>query len=151
MTSGDKHMNGRQQTIFVTMSLLTKPKSNGADLPLGVFNLDFGQGYEQSRWNELVLKRLCQDLLQTHTDEGGWGLPDVSENYVQGLLHGHLKRSHDAWAVRNPRFSSTTGGFETNSEADKRADDAAALRSSDTVCCSRCASVSLSDFASIIL
>ena len=113
--------------------------------------MESGQRSLLQHWNQLVLKWLCQDLLQTRTDEGGWGLPDVSENYMQGLLHGHLKRSHDAWAVRNPRFSSTTGGFETNSEADKRADDAAALRSSDTVCRSHCASVSLSDFASIIL
>lgn len=123
----------------------------GADLPLSVLDLDFSRGYEQSRWNELVLKRLCQDLLQTRTNEGGWSLPDVSEDYVQGLLRGHLKRSHDAWAVRKPRFSSTTGGFETNFEADQRAAEAATSRFSDTVCRSRRASVSLSNIAAIIL
>jgi hypothetical protein len=65
---------------------------------------------------------------------------------VQGLLRGHLKRSHDAWAVRKPRFSSTTGGFETNFEADQRGDEAAASRSSDAVCRSRRAYVSLSNY-----
>jgi hypothetical protein len=77
--------------------------------------------------------------------EGGWNLPDVSENYVLGLLRGHLKRSHDIWAVRKPRISSTPGGFkfETDIEAGQRAAEAAASRSSDTVCRSRRASVSL--------
>ena len=46
--------------------------------------------------------------------EGGWSLPDVSEDYVLGLLHGHLRHSHDACAMRKPRFSLTTGGVETN-------------------------------------
>lgn len=113
---------------------------NGTDLPPSVLVLDFSRGYEQSRWNELVLKRLCQDLLQTHTSEGGWS-----------LLHGHLKHSHDAWAVRKPRFSLTTGGFETNFEADQRADEAAVSHSNDTVCRSRHASVSLSNIAAIVL
>jgi hypothetical protein len=63
---------------------------------------------------------------------------------VLGLLHGHLRRSHDAWAMRKPRFSLTTGGIETKVEADQRADEAAAVRSKDTVCRSRRASVSLS-------
>ena len=62
---------------------------------------------------------------------------------MQGLLRGHLKRSHDVWAVRKPRCSSTTGEFETMFEADLRADEAAALRSSDAV---RRASVSLSNY-----
>ena len=119
---------------------------NGANLPPDTFDLDFSQGYERSRWNDLVLSKLCQELLNICEEEGGWGLPDVSEAYVRGMLRGHLKRSHDAWAAGRPRFSTANGRFETNDEAQQRAAEDGASRSTDIALRSRRADVSFINY-----
>jgi hypothetical protein len=71
---------------------------NGAPLPDDTIQLDFSRGYEQSRWNTLVLTKHYKTLLNSRAEDGGWGLPDVTEGYLLGLLHGHLKRSREGWA-----------------------------------------------------
>jgi hypothetical protein len=30
-------------------------------------------------------------ILEAHQEENGWGLPDVSDGYLLGVLQGHLK------------------------------------------------------------
>ena len=93
---------------------------NGAPLPDDTIQLDFSQGYERSRWNALVLSKHHQTLLDSRTEDGGWGLPDVSEGYLLGLLYGHLKRSREGWAKAQSRFRQETGRFETNEETHQR-------------------------------
>jgi len=66
--------------------------------------LDFGKGYSSSRWNRLILKRIYNDIMATHNEQGGWGLPDVSEGYLMGELAGQLKRSQKAWNLVQPHF-----------------------------------------------
>lgn len=96
---------------------------DGDRLPNDILDLDFTAGFEKSRWNTLLMHRLCDELLQSREEEGGWGLPDVNEEYLLELLRGQLKRSRSAWARKQPKFSQTTGRFETNAEAADRAND----------------------------
>jgi len=51
------------------------------------------------------------------TQAGGWGLLDVSDGYLMGLLQNHLKQCHEAWARPQPRFSSAHRRLETEEEA----------------------------------
>jgi hypothetical protein len=94
--------------------------NNGAPLPDDTIQLDFSRGYEQSRWNTSVLNIHCQTILNSRTEEGGWGLPDVSEGYLLGLLQGHLKRSREGWAKAQSRFCQATGRVETGEETCRR-------------------------------
>jgi hypothetical protein len=52
--------------------------------------------------------------------EGGWGLPDVSEDYLLGLLYMQLKRSREVWSRMHPRLLSDGSRGETTQEAAER-------------------------------
>ena len=67
-------------------------------VPPDVFQLDFGKGWEKSIWNRTILRRIYDDILAVRETEGGWGLPDVSEDYLLGLLYMQLKRSREVWS-----------------------------------------------------
>lgn len=89
----------------------------GTDVPEGIWQLDFGKGWEKSRWNWTILRWMVDDLLEMCQQEGGWNTPDVSEDYLLGLFHGQLKCSHEAWIQVQPRFSMENRREETEEEA----------------------------------
>ena len=80
----------------------------------------FGKGWEKSIWNCTVLRRIYDDILAVRETDGGWGLPDVSEDYLIGLLYMQLKRSREAWSRMQPRFLSDSSRGETSQEAAER-------------------------------
>ena len=69
--------------------------NGGAPIPADVLQLDFSEGYENSRWNSTILERLYQKLLALCAEDNSWDLPDVSEGYFKGLLHLQLKQLHE--------------------------------------------------------
>ena len=72
-------------------------------------------------WNRTILRRISNDILAERESDGGWrGLPDVSEDYLLGLLYMQLKRSRDAWSRMQPRFLSDNSRGETAQEAAER-------------------------------
>lgn len=95
--------------------------NEGAPVADGTLQLDFGKGYEKSRWNIIILGRLLKKMMDLRTQAGGWGLPDVSDGYLMGLLQNRLKQCREAWAKPQPRFSSAHGRLETEEEALDRA------------------------------
>jgi hypothetical protein len=95
--------------------------NEGAPVADDTLQLDFGKGYEKSRWNFIILGRLLEKMMDMRTQAGGWGLPDVSDGYLMGLLQNRLKQCREAWARPQPRFSSAHGRFETEEEALDRA------------------------------
>ena len=103
------------------------PVKYGDHLPRDVVDLDFSAGFENSRWNALLMHWLHDKLPQLHTEEGSWGLSDVHEEYLLELLWGQLKHSWNAWAQKQPKFSQTTSRFETNAKAAEQANDAHAV------------------------
>jgi hypothetical protein len=94
--------------------------SNSSGVPPDVFQLDFSKGWEKSIWNRTILRRIYDDILAERETDGGWGLPDVSENYLLGLLHMQLKRSREVWSRMQPRFLSDSSRGETTQEAAER-------------------------------
>ena len=85
-------------------------------VPPDVFQLDFGKGWEKSIWNRTILRRIYDDILAVRETEGGWGLPDVSEDYLLGLLYMQLKRSREVWSRMQPRYLSDSSRGETTQE-----------------------------------
>ena len=93
---------------------------SSSSVPPDVFQLDFSKGWEKSIWNRTILRRIYDDILAVRETEGGWGLPDVSEDYLLGLLYMQLKRSREAWSRMQLRFLSDRGRGETTQEAAER-------------------------------
>jgi hypothetical protein len=93
---------------------------DSSSVPSDVFQLDFGKGWEKSIWNRTILRRISSDILTERETDGGWGLPDVSGEYLLGLLYLQLKRSCEAWSRMQPRFLSDNSRNETAQEAAER-------------------------------
>ncbi|KAJ7752231.1 hypothetical protein DFH07DRAFT_960667 [Mycena maculata] len=68
------------------------------------YSLDFGDGYASSLWNKAVIGKLVKGFQRARAASGGWGLPEVSDTYLEGELYGQLKRSQQAWALWRPRL-----------------------------------------------
>lgn len=94
--------------------------------------LDFGHGYLSSRWNRIVLDRIYTVISDAREKQNGWGLPDVSEEYVMGELYGQLKRAQQAWALVQPRFLPDTGQLETPEQVTERVETYYTKRSAET-------------------
>ena len=90
---------------------------DSSSVPPDAFQLDFSKGWEKSMWNRTILRKISNDILNECETDGGWGLPDVSEEYLLGLLYMQLKRSRDAWSRMQPRFLSESSRGETAEEA----------------------------------
>lgn len=87
--------------------------------PGNTWVLDFNKGWERSRWNKLILRRICtQVILKSREDV--WNVPNVSEEYLMGELYGQVKRAREAWLQVQPRYQSTTGRLETMEDVRKR-------------------------------
>lgn len=87
--------------------------------PGNTWVLDFNKGWERSRWNKLVLRRIYEQVL-LKSREDGWSVPNVSEEYLVGELYGQLKRAREAWSQVQPRYQPSTGRLETAEEVMKR-------------------------------
>jgi len=121
---------------------------NGANLPDDTIELDFSRGYEQSRWNTLVLSKHCRTLLDSRAEDGGWGLPDVTEGYLLGMFRGHLKRSREGWTKVQSRFCQETGRIETSEETHQRLAQENEIRYATVGSRSRRHAVSITPFSS---
>jgi hypothetical protein len=102
--------------------------NDGGHFPSGVNQLDFTKGFERSRWNEIILSNMRTRILEARCEEDGWGLPDVSDDYLLGILQGHLKRSREVWSKMQPKFISALGRVETEEEVQERVAQSEASR-----------------------
>ncbi len=85
--------------------------------------LDFGRGYEKSRWNKVILKKFVEDLLEERREDGSWDISDVSNQYLLALFYGQLKRSREAWRQVQNRPLIDEGRMETTAEIAERIDE----------------------------
>lgn len=83
----------------------------GGALPIG-HQLDFGTGWQHSRWNIHILNGIYDMIVNARAQDGGWYLPEVSREYLMGLLQGQLKRSREVWSIAQPHLS-LDGQLET--------------------------------------
>lgn len=89
------------------------------------YTLDFLPGYQTSLWNEQVIDKMAVTFQETRRESNdGWGLPDVSDEYVLAQFFGNLKRSQEAWAQWAPRLklNNNTWEMETTSQVEDRVD-----------------------------
>lgn len=93
--------------------------------------LYFGSGYSKCRWNNLVLRKICDIVLASREKDGGWGVPSVSEAYIVGELQGQLKRSQEAWALVQPRFINEAAAMETPEQVVARVEGYSQKRMAD--------------------
>ncbi|KAJ7738031.1 hypothetical protein DFH07DRAFT_966182 [Mycena maculata] len=96
------------------------------------YSLDFGDGYASSLWNKAVIGKLVKGFQRARAASGGWGLPEVSDAYLEGELYGQLKRSQQAWALWRPRLLPALLRMETETEAIQRAEGYLGKRQSST-------------------
>ncbi|KAJ6608086.1 hypothetical protein B0H10DRAFT_2303840 [Mycena sp. CBHHK59/15] len=82
------------------------------------YRLDFSEGYRSSKWNEIVIGKLVAKALAALEC---LDLPSVSEEYLEGEIHGQVIRARDAWALHQPRFMKESNRMETQEEAHARA------------------------------
>ena len=88
--------------------------------PGQTMQLDFGKGYSSCRWNKHILKQVYDLILTSREAHGDWGLADISEGYIMGLLQGQLKQSQESWARVQPRFLTESGALETQDQVAER-------------------------------
>ncbi|KAJ7734352.1 hypothetical protein DFH07DRAFT_780347 [Mycena maculata] len=96
------------------------------------YSLDFGDGYASSLWNKAIIGKLVKGFQRARAASGGWGLPEVSDTYLEGELYGQLKRSQQAWALWRPRLLPALLRMETETEAIQRAEGYLGRRQSST-------------------
>jgi hypothetical protein len=102
------------------------------DVPGQDLRLDFSRGYFSSRWNRIIINRIFTLIKTARDSQGGWGLPDVSEDYITGELYGQLKRSQEAWALVQPRFLQASGQLEAPEQVVARVQQYYNKRASDS-------------------
>lgn len=90
--------------------------------------LDFSTGFEKSRWNKVILKRLIENVLEDRENDGSWNIPDVSNDYLLALFYGQLKRSREAWRLVQKRPLIDEGRMETTAELTQRIEDYSSQR-----------------------
>ncbi|KAG6860058.1 hypothetical protein C0991_012292 [Blastosporella zonata] len=83
--------------------------------------LDFGKGFEQSRWNNVILMRIRDELLNDEEME-------ISPEYVMACLSNQLRRARKIWRKVQARYNSRSGRLETEEEMLTRVNDAAKAR-----------------------
>ncbi|KAJ7260679.1 hypothetical protein C8J57DRAFT_1514613 [Mycena rebaudengoi] len=65
--------------------------------------LYFGTGWADCVWNETLLNKYIEVLLQKRAqDEKSYGLPDVTNRYIFLLFHGELKAARAEWSRWQP-------------------------------------------------
>ncbi|KAJ6587822.1 hypothetical protein B0H10DRAFT_2333167 [Mycena sp. CBHHK59/15] len=82
------------------------------------YRLDFSEGYRSSKWNEIVIGKLVAKVLAALEC---LDLPSVSEEYLEGEIHGQVIRARDAWALHQPRFMKESNRMEMQEEAHAQA------------------------------
>lgn len=85
--------------------------------------LDFGKGFEKSRWNKVILKKFVDNLLEERREDGSWDISDVSNQYLLALFYGQLKRSRESWRQVQNHPIIDEGRMETTAEVAERIDE----------------------------
>ncbi|KAJ7496351.1 hypothetical protein B0H11DRAFT_1910112 [Mycena galericulata] len=81
------------------------------------FTLDFSTGYRSSLWNAAIIEKFTVSIQAARRDDpNGWGVPDISDEYISGELFNQLKQSQEAWAKWCPRLLPGTIQMENEAQ-----------------------------------
>ncbi|KAJ6606242.1 hypothetical protein DFH09DRAFT_1299506 [Mycena vulgaris] len=86
----------------------------------GLFQWDFGPGYTQSRWNDLMISKVVDAALEADGEDGDIANGGVDRDFLEALVAEKLTRYRAEWKGFQPRFNETLGRMETIREARAR-------------------------------
>ncbi|KAJ7123791.1 hypothetical protein C8R43DRAFT_958945 [Mycena crocata] len=89
-----------------------------------LFQWDFGPGYIQSRWNELMITKVVDAALEADGDDGDIAKGGVEHDLLEALMVEKFERYRGAWKGFQPRFDENLGRMETVLEARARGTEA---------------------------
>ncbi|KAJ6513559.1 hypothetical protein C8R47DRAFT_1206875 [Mycena vitilis] len=85
------------------------------------FTLDFGTKYASCLWNEIIIQKLATFVKAAqNASPDGWGLPAVSDDYIEGEFHNQLKQAQEAWKLWKPRLVAGTLSNESPAQVAAR-------------------------------
>ncbi|KAJ6459694.1 hypothetical protein DFH09DRAFT_1348902 [Mycena vulgaris] len=90
------------------------------DPPPNLFQWDFSPGYLDSRWNQKMIEKIVDAVLEDEGEDGDIPRGGVEHDYLEELMEEKLARYRGAWKGFQPRFDEDLGRMETNREANAR-------------------------------
>lgn len=85
-----------------------------------LFQWDFGSGYTQSRWNDLMIGKVVDAALEADGADGPIAEGGVERDILEALVAEKLGRYRGAWKGFQPRFNERLDRMETIKEARAR-------------------------------
>ncbi|KAJ7743536.1 hypothetical protein B0H14DRAFT_2637449 [Mycena olivaceomarginata] len=78
----------------------------------------FGKGYAAAFYNQRIIDAMVEKALKMRAaTENKCGLPDVSGDYLEALIHGLLKDAQRAWKQHQPHMGETAEQARMRAEA----------------------------------
>ncbi|KAJ6618301.1 hypothetical protein B0H10DRAFT_1947687 [Mycena sp. CBHHK59/15] len=84
------------------------------------FQWDFGPGYSQRRWNDLMISKVVDAALADDGEDGEIAEAGIERDYLESLMAEKLRRYQSAWKGFQPRYNQRLGCMETMREARAR-------------------------------
>lgn len=83
------------------------------------FNIDFNPEFKKSLWNRHILQKFTQELRDQYVEEQ-WGLPEVTNHFIDQLLIGALRQSQYCWQQAQPQYIHEEKRHEMHTEVNER-------------------------------
>ncbi|KAJ7732816.1 hypothetical protein B0H14DRAFT_2639770 [Mycena olivaceomarginata] len=90
------------------------------DPPADLFQWDFGTGYTQTRWNDLMVEKVVDAALEADGEDGEIAENGIERDLLEALMMEKLERYRAAWKGFQPSFDKDLGRMETIQEARAR-------------------------------
>ncbi|KAJ6583751.1 hypothetical protein B0H10DRAFT_1962039 [Mycena sp. CBHHK59/15] len=84
------------------------------------FQWDFGPGYSQRCWNDLMISKVVDAALADDGEDGEIAEAGIERDYLESLIAEKLRRYQSAWKGFQPRYNQRLGRMETMREARAR-------------------------------
>ncbi|KAJ7334611.1 hypothetical protein DFH08DRAFT_813688 [Mycena albidolilacea] len=88
-----------------------------ADLADDLFQWDFSPGYTKCRWNDPMIAKVVDAVLEADGEDGEIAEGGVERNFLEALMREKLGRFRGAWKGFQPHFNERLGRLETMREA----------------------------------
>jgi hypothetical protein len=96
-----------------------------ADPADDLFQWDFSPGYTKCHWNDLMIAKVVDAVLEADGEDGEIAEGGVERNFFEVLMREKLGRFRGAWKGFQPRFNEHLGCLEMMREARDRGTQAA--------------------------
>ncbi|KAJ7604972.1 hypothetical protein FB45DRAFT_1042883 [Roridomyces roridus] len=91
------------------------------DPPADLYQFDFGPGYLKSRWNDLMMQKIVNEILHEEGEDGPIIQAQVHRDVLELKLSEHLAKYRAEWKKWQPQYLEDQNRMETATEAHMRA------------------------------